>query len=89
MSFILKDKIESLVFHRNVLSQQPSFTMSVFLLFLCLTVALFHTVKHDYGLSPASLAPCSSQQSSQQSSLQSSHEDDASRFLSPLIREER
>uniref|UniRef100_A0A671V2J6 GRAM domain containing 1B n=1 Tax=Sparus aurata TaxID=8175 RepID=A0A671V2J6_SPAAU len=31
----------------------------------------------------------SSQQSSQQSSLQSSHEDDSSRFLTPLIREER
>lgn len=39
--------------------------------------------------SPLSLVPCSSQQSSQQSSLQSSHEDDATRFLSPLIREER
>ncbi|XP_027135895.1 GRAM domain-containing protein 1B isoform X2 [Larimichthys crocea] len=31
----------------------------------------------------------SSQQSSQQSSLQSSHEDDSTRFLTPLIREER
>ncbi|XP_076591897.1 protein Aster-B isoform X7 [Chaetodon auriga] len=31
----------------------------------------------------------SSQQSSQQSSLQSSHEDDNTRFLTPLIREER
>ncbi|XP_058489649.1 protein Aster-B isoform X6 [Solea solea] len=31
----------------------------------------------------------SSQQSSQQSSLQSSHEDDSSRFLTPLIQEER
>ncbi|TKS81277.1 hypothetical protein D9C73_015382 [Collichthys lucidus] len=30
-----------------------------------------------------------SQQSSQQSSLQSSHEDDSTRFLTPLIREER
>lgn len=62
-----------------------------------------HTIKQHHSLnqddwfsgwyrasgSPLSLVPCSSQQSSQQSSLQSSHEDDATRFLSPLIREER
>ncbi|XP_058489650.1 protein Aster-B isoform X7 [Solea solea] len=55
----------------------------------------FRSFQHGLHQRGKSTSPCSgtkqhnSQQSSQQSSLQSSHEDDSSRFLTPLIQEER